>query len=133
MQTLIVGGGLSGLALAEALEVRGDDYLLVEARNRFGGRILTEHDTSGSYDMGPAWFWPAQPRIADLIARLGLEKFDQFAQGDLIFEDAQGRVERGRGFASMEGSWRLKGGLGALTQALAARLPDARKRLLRSR
>jgi monoamine oxidase len=129
MCTLIVGGGLSGLALAEALEARGAEYLLLEARNRLGGRILTQQDANGSYDMGPAWFWPGQPRIASLIARLGLEKFDQFASGALTFEDAQGTVERGRGFASMEGSWRLKGGLGALVDALAGRLPDARKRL----
>lgn len=127
--TLIVGGGLSGLALAEAQEARGEDYLLVEARSRFGGRILTEQDGTGSYDMGPAWFWPGQPRIAALIARLGLEKFDQFHKGALTYEDAQGRVEHGRGFASMEGSWRLQGGLAALTRALGDRLPDARKRL----
>jgi monoamine oxidase len=129
MQTLIVGGGLSGLALADALEANGHDYILVEARERFGGRIKTEHHGAGYFDMGPAWFWPGQPRIAALIDRLGLEKFDQFSGGILTFEDEQGQVQRGRGFASMEGSWRLKGGLGALTQTLADRLAETRKRL----
>lgn len=129
MKTLIIGGGLSGLALAEALEGRGRDYLLLEARARFGGRIMTEHHGAGYFDMGPAWFWPGQPRIAGLIDRLELEKFDQFAQGILTFEDEAGQVQRGRGFASMQGSWRLQGGLGALTQTLADRLPAGRKRL----
>ncbi|MEP1766022.1 MAG: NAD(P)/FAD-dependent oxidoreductase [Sulfitobacter sp.] len=129
MRTLIIGGGLSGLALAEALEQQGRDYLLLEARARFGGRIKTENYKGADFDVGPAWFWPDQPRIAALIQRLGLEKFDQFADGILTFEDERGQVQRGRGFASMQGSWRLKGGLGALTQALAARLPQARKRL----
>ena len=129
MKTLIIGGGLSGLALADALETQGQDYVLVEARARFGGRIMTEHHGGGYYDMGPAWFWPDQPRIAALIDRLGLEKFDQFAEGILTFEDERGQVQRGRGFSSMQGSWRLKGGLGTLTQTLADRLPDARKRL----
>ncbi|MEM9129181.1 MAG: NAD(P)/FAD-dependent oxidoreductase, partial [Pseudomonadota bacterium] len=106
------------------------DYEILEARDRFGGRILTERREDGGYfDMGPAWFWPGQPRIAALIARLGLKKFDQYAVGELLFEDEDGRVNRGRGFASMEGSWRLDGGLGALTQELAGRIPAERKRL----
>ncbi|WP_299153731.1 NAD(P)/FAD-dependent oxidoreductase [uncultured Tateyamaria sp.] len=129
MQTLIIGGGLSGLALAEQLEAQGHDYMLVEARERFGGRIKTETLGTGYFDMGPAWFWPGQPRIAALIDRLKLEKFDQFSDGILSFEDEQQNVQRGRGFASMEGSWRLKGGLAHLTQTLADRLPDAHKRL----
>ncbi|TYB84027.1 FAD-dependent oxidoreductase [Oceaniovalibus sp. ACAM 378] len=129
MKTLIVGGGLSGLALAEALESQGHDYLLLEARPRFGGRILTQHHGGGYFDMGPAWFWAGQPRIAALIARMNLQKFNQFADGVLTFEDEQGHVQRGQGFSSMEGSWRLKGGLGMLTTALENRLPDHRKRL----
>lgn len=129
MRTLIIGGGLSGLALAERLEERGRDYLLLEARSRFGGRIMTEQLDGGYFDMGPAWFWPGQPRIASLIDQLGLKKFDQYATGDLTFEDEQGRVQRGVGFASMQGSWRLEGGLATCTQALADRIPHARKRL----
>lgn len=129
MDTLIIGGGLSGLALAETLEAQDHDYRLVEAHGRFGGRIKTATYGDGHFDLGPAWFWPGQPRIAALIDRLGLEQFDQFADGVLTFEDEHGRVDRGRGFSSMQGSWRLKGGLEALTQALAARVPDSRKRL----
>ncbi len=129
MTTLIVGGGLSGLALAEMLQSADQDFLLLEARNRFGGRIKTEQFGAASFDMGPAWFWPGQPRIAALIDRLDLEKFDQFSQGLLSYEDEKGNVQRGRGFASMRGSWRLQGGLAALTQALADRLPENRKRL----
>lgn len=129
MTTLIIGGGLSGLALADALEAQGHDYVLVEARARFGGRIKTEHIEDGYFDMGPAWFWPGQPRIAALIDRLGLQKFDQFAVGVLSFENERGQVQRGQGISSMEGSWRLVRGLGALTDALAARLSGHRKRL----
>jgi monoamine oxidase len=128
MKTLIIGGGLSGLALADALEARGHDYLLVDARDRFGGRIKTEHYGGGYFDMGPAWFWPGQPRIGALIDRLRLERFEQFCDGVLTFEDDNAKVHRGRGFASMQGSWRVKGGLAAVTQRLADGLPDARKR-----
>ena len=129
MKTLIIGGGLSGLTIAEALEEAGQDYILIESRSRFGGRIKTEIHGDGYFDMGPAWFWPGQPRITALIDRLGLEKFDQFSEGILTAEDENGQVQRGRGFSSMQGSWRLKGGLAALTEALADRVPATRKRL----
>ena len=97
MQTLIIGGGLFRLALADALQAQSHDYMLVEARDRFGGRIKTEHDGAGYFDMKPAWFWQGQPRIAALIDRLGLETFDQFSTGNLGFEDEIGQVQRGRG------------------------------------
>lgn len=127
--TIIVGAGLCGLALAEMLQARGMDYLLVEARDRVGGRILSVPHRESAIDMGPAWFWPGQPRIAALIARLGLRRFDQFCDGALSYEDETGAVQRGRGYASMEGSWRLDGGLAVLTDALAASLPEERLRL----
>jgi len=133
MTTLIIGGGLSGLALADMLHRHARDYLLVEARSRFGGRIKTVHHQGAAFDMGPAWFWPGQPRIAALIQRLGLHVFDQHADGDMIYEDAHHQLQRGRGGASMQGSWRLAQGLATLTDALAAALtdglPEARKRL----
>ncbi len=129
MTTLIIGGGLSGLAVAHALQVRGQDYFLVEARTRLGGRIKTEHHDGGAFDMGPTWFWPGQPRIADLIERLNLSKLDQFSVGDLVYENEQGQVRRGRGLSSVQGSWRLVGGLGVLIDALASLLPVDRVRL----
>lgn len=129
MTILIVGGGLSGLALADMLEAQGAPYLLVEARDRLGGRVLTAGHGTVRFDLGPAWFWPGQPRLAHMVDRFGLRRFDQYADGELLFEDAQGQVMRGRGFASMAGSWRLEGGMSALVQALAAGLPDGRVRL----
>ena len=126
MDTLIIGGGLSGLALAEKLEAARHDYVLVEGRNRFGGRIKTEFHQEAAFDMGPAWFWPGQPRISALIDRLGLEAFEQYAKGDATFEDERGRITRSHGFAAMEASFRLKGGLTALIDALVRKLPKAR-------
>ncbi len=128
MKTIIIGGGLSGLALAESLESQGHDYLLLEARQRFGGRIMTNYFGGGYFDMGPAWFWPGQPRIAALIDRLRLQQFDQYAEGTLIFENELGQMQRGQGFASMEGSLRLVGGFAALTEALTNQLPSHRKK-----
>jgi len=124
--TLIIGGGLSGLSLARQLNEAGRDFHLLEARDRFGGRILSETFKGTAFDLGPAWFWPGQPRMEALISELKLTRFEQYSQGALTFEDESGRVERGRGFASMQGSYRLQGGLGALIEALVASLPSSK-------
>ena len=64
---LIVGGGLAGLSLASQLQRSGIDYHLMEARDRFGGRIMAHPHNGAVFDLGPAWFWPGQPRIERLV------------------------------------------------------------------
>jgi monoamine oxidase len=128
-EVLIVGGGLAGLALAETLHRDGHSFVLLEARSRLGGRIKTAQQDGASFDMGPAWFWPGQPRMEAMVRRFGLRQFDQFSAGDLMFEDERGQVQRGRGYASLQGSFRLDGGLGALIDVLTGVLPAEALRL----
>lgn len=120
--TLIVGGGLSGLALADQLTRNGTDFLLIEAQDRLGGRILTKELSGGKFDLGPAWFWPGQPRMAALAQRFRIPVFEQFSTGDQMYQDQSGAVQRARGYASMQGSYRLAGGMGAMIDALAGSL-----------
>jgi monoamine oxidase len=125
-QVAIIGGGLAGLALARRLNKTGIDFQLFEARSRFGGRIAALQTPNGAVDLGPSWFWPGQPRMAALLKTLGLTDFAQHAKGDQCFEDEAGRVHRGMGFASMEGSLRIAGGVVRLVDALVAGLPADR-------
>lgn len=133
VEVVIAGGGLSGLVLASQLEKRASQYLLLEARPRFGGRILAlRYPTQSShqyYDLGPAWFWPGQPKIAKLIGELGLQAFEQYAFGTSCFEDAEGRIHRGAQFASMQGSLRLKGSFQQLIAKLEERIPEQKRHL----
>lgn len=131
MQTdiVIIGGGLAGLALADRLHGAGVDFQLLEARARLGGRIKAAYDGDTAFDLGPSWFWPGQPRMAELIKRLGLTVFDQHCAGAIHFEDENGRVHRGMGYASMEGSWRIRGGMQAIIDGLVAELPAERLHL----
>lgn len=128
---LIVGGGLAGLRLADLLWNAKIDFQLIEARNRFGGRVLSLLQEGNAFDLGPAWFWPGQPRMAALADRFGLQVFEQWSRGDFRFEDAQGNIRQGQGMAAMQGSLRLSGGMAALTDALVSTLPPDRLHLSR--
>ncbi|GCL66110.1 flavin monoamine oxidase family protein [Pseudaquabacterium pictum] len=134
----IVGGGLAGLVAAWRLVQQGvSDIVLFEARTTMGGRILSV-DAAGSgvdmaalavdrFDLGPSWFWPAaQPQLDRLIIELGLQRFGQFEDGDLLVErSTQLPPLRTQAHASEPTSMRLAGGTGALVAALQARLDPA--------
>lgn len=128
MQTdvLVVGGGLSGLHTAYELQKHGIDFVLIEARDRLGGRILSRNLDSVHYqgdrpfDLGPAWFWPGQNRMQALVNALGLKHtvFMQFSQGDALYEDTGGGLQRGVDGISMAGAYRLAGGMVQLISRL---------------
>lgn len=126
---LILGGGLAGLAAADHLARAGIRFGLIEARDRLGGRVLTVDHTGRpaerGFDLGPSWFWPdLHPAMAKLVADLGLQAQPQ-AEGDMLFQRANGRVDRYAGLTGYPVSMRLHGGTATLISALAARLPPA--------
>lgn len=41
---VVIGAGASGLAAARVLEERGYDVVVLEARERIGGRVFTHRD-----------------------------------------------------------------------------------------
>lgn len=129
VETLIVGGGLAGLSLAYLLHQAEKPFTLIEARERLGGRIKGFEANGQSFDLGPAWFWPGQPRIAKLIAEFNLKTFEQFSKGAAVYEDEQGRRQTAHGFASMAGSFRLDGGFVKLVNVLRQQLPSEQIRL----
>lgn len=132
LDILIVGAGLSGLALADMLSKDAQNVAVLEARDRVGGRILSTGGpapTQPMFDMGPAWVWPHQRHMLALIERLGLSLMPQSARGKLVFEDAAGAVRRDLDFATMGDALRVSGGLSQIPDALASVLPPAALRL----
>jgi len=127
-QVAIVGAGLAGLHAARLLRAANVEFVLLEARDRLGGRILTADEAGqpaeDGFDLGPSWYWPRmQPAIADLVAELGLPAFAQHSDGDVIFERmSREEPQRYRGDAQEPLSFRLAGGTAALVRALAREL-----------
>ena len=96
---------------------------LFEARSRLGGRVLTTAapPLAGSpwIDLGPAWFWPHQQHIRALIAHLGLSVFAQHRDGLAMYDAGDGRAPEPFDASEQAApSYRIAGGMAALTQAL---------------
>jgi monoamine oxidase len=128
---IIVGAGLAGLTLARRMASAGADLLVLEARARIGGRVLNHITPHGTYDLGPAWIWPAmQPSIAAAITSAGLAIDPQDDRGGFLFQDRTGAVQRlPHGFEQDPPSMRIAGGIGALVRHTAHALPPGTIRL----
>ncbi|OUT21925.1 hypothetical protein CAS74_002909 [Pichia kudriavzevii] len=54
-EVVIIGAGISGLAAAELLDKHKVEYVIIEARDRIGGRIETNRKGLTEYDLGASW------------------------------------------------------------------------------
>jgi monoamine oxidase len=131
LDTAIVGGGLCGLALAAQLTRRGRDFELFEARQRWGGRILTiDCKLSGhAIDLGASWYWPErQPLLTALLSELGLESFAQFDEGAILrLSEADAKPEKIEVAGGVHGgARRIAGGAQKVIEALRRELPQDR-------
>jgi monoamine oxidase len=83
----IVGGGLAGLVAARRLLAAGLQPLVLEARDRFGGRLLNHEIGDGKIvEIGGQWIGPTQDRIAALGAELGIGTFPTHDEGQKVME-----------------------------------------------
>lgn len=127
LDTVIVGGGLCGLSLADSLHQAGQSFALFEARERLGGRILSKPcAVSGMMvDLGPTWFWPdAQPHMLALVESLKLSYFPQHDTGAVLNLTDPNQAADKQNVGVHGGAHRVANGMGAIVKALAARLPE---------
>ena len=90
----IVGAGAAGLYAAALLEQRGIDAVVLEARDRIGGRLLSIDVEGGRVDLGATWFWANEQRITQLIADAGLAAFPQHLAGDMVYQPDEHSTRR---------------------------------------
>jgi monoamine oxidase len=84
MKVIVVGAGLSGLVSGMGLQEAGHEVVILEARSRVGGRVLTIRDgfEDGQYaDVGAMILYEGQPNILGLCERFGLELTPQVTFG----------------------------------------------------
>jgi monoamine oxidase len=85
VDVLIVGAGLSGLCAARSLQRAGLSVSVLEARDRIGGRVLSQRLSDGtSIDLGGQWIGPGQHRMYRLVQEYGLKTIATHTQGEKI-------------------------------------------------
>jgi len=101
---VVVGAGLAGLTAARELSGAGLDVLVLEARDRVGGRTLSQPVGDRAEDvveLGGQWVGPTQHEILSLAQDLGIETYPTHATGKNLFEDGGGKLKRYTGTIPM--------------------------------
>ncbi len=84
-EVVVIGAGLSGLAAARQFTSQGVDAIVLEARDRVGGRTEGGKTAAGTpVELGGQWVGPTQNRMYELIAELGLETFPSYNDGETV-------------------------------------------------
>lgn len=78
---IVVGAGMAGLKAAMELEARGHSVILLEARERVGGRLMAGEIAGQVIDRGGQWVGPTQKLLLAEAAAHGIETYRQYDAG----------------------------------------------------
>jgi monoamine oxidase len=83
---VVVGAGLSGLTAARHVVAAGRSAIVLEARDRVGGRTLNHSLGHGKViEVGGQWIGPTQDHLAALAKQLGIGTFKTYNKGNYLF------------------------------------------------
>ena len=95
----IVGAGAAGIAAAHALRARGKSYVILEARDRVGGRVFTDTSLGAPFDAGAIYIhWAEKNPWRDIAASLGARTInsDTLTAPSRFYENGEPAPRRGR-------------------------------------
>jgi monoamine oxidase len=116
---VVIGAGVAGLAAGRALQERGIDVTIIEARERIGGRILTVRNEGASspVELGAEFVHGTAPEVTQIVEKAGMRVVDIVGQR---------RETHGAGFRPMDDYWeRLDRVMGRLRARARDRSFDA--------
>jgi monoamine oxidase len=83
---VIAGAGVSGLVAARELARAGKSVLVIEARDRVGGRTWTRTSNGRHFDLGGQFVGPTQDRALALCKEFGLRITSSATDGESLLE-----------------------------------------------
>ncbi|MBT6432265.1 MAG: flavin monoamine oxidase family protein [Deltaproteobacteria bacterium] len=81
---VVIGAGLAGLQAAYNVQQAGKTVTLLEARDRVGGRTVSQQVGSATFDLGGQWLGPTQYRLSRLTSQAGIRTFPTFHEGKKV-------------------------------------------------
>ncbi|WP_395244405.1 flavin monoamine oxidase family protein [Agromyces sp. MMS24-K17] len=94
---VIVGAGATGLTAATRLRAAGRSVIVLEARDRVGGRLWTDDVDGAMLEIGGQWVSPDQDALIETLDDLGLETYTRYREGKNVYIDQHGEKRRFEG------------------------------------
>ncbi|WP_432543738.1 flavin monoamine oxidase family protein [Kineococcus sp. SYSU DK002] len=94
---VVVGAGPAGLNAARHLTRAGRDVVVLEARDRVGGRTWTDEVDGVTLEIGGQWVSPDQTELLGLLDELGMSTYPRYREGESVFIGSDGVRSRYRG------------------------------------
>ncbi|MBW9111251.1 flavin monoamine oxidase family protein [Microbacterium ureisolvens] len=91
---VIVGAGAAGTTAANELKKAGLSVVVLEARDRVGGRLWTDVIDGAMLEIGGQWVSPDQDALIETVAELGLETYSRYREGDSVYVGPDGTATR---------------------------------------
>lgn len=83
---VIIGAGFAGLAAADRLVQAGKRVIILEARDRLGGRACSLREDGRVVELGAQWISPAHRRVKQLVQRFGFTLEPSPSKGKAIYD-----------------------------------------------
>jgi monoamine oxidase len=96
VDVIVVGAGFAGLKAASELVAVGRSVTVLEADNRVGGRTKAGQIAGRNADLGGQWVGPRHDLLLAEAARLGIETYDQYDDGQTTLQ-LRGKLVRFKG------------------------------------